>query len=151
VPSCTSVVTNSESTRGEVSMGSDPQTQPVEEFKLPEGYAAWCRLCNVGFTTLGESQQHDRDNLNKHREINAGSVRFQKQTKPLQGVDYIGKLLVGKTAQGTVKFVGVCVSYTDRPTIKVRCPDGSEESWILDLCEIVEISKEALDKLFPMK
>ena len=125
-------------------MGSDTQ------FQIPEPYRAWCHLCSVGFLTEAEAQQHDKDNLERHRVISAGGKPETKQVK-VTGSNLVGRLLVGKTAMGAVEFVGVCVSYTEVPTVKVRCPDGTEVSWVAQLCEVVELSKEALEKLLPMK
>jgi hypothetical protein len=39
------------------------------QFRIPEGYIAWCNLCDVGFKTMDESTEHAKDFLNKHRLI----------------------------------------------------------------------------------
>ena len=43
----------------------------MEQFKIPEGYVAWCHLCEEGFKTLDESARHDKEAINKHQRINA--------------------------------------------------------------------------------
>lgn len=56
---------------------------------------------------------------------------------------YLGKLLVAKTAQGKVNFVGVCQSYCEAPTVGIRCLDGTWGNWRADMCEIVEMDERA--------
>lgn len=61
--------------------------------------------------------------------------------------EYLGKLVVVKWATGEFHSVGVCISYTDRPTIGVELPDGSQMNWIADLCEVKDIGQEAAESL----
>jgi len=53
-----------------------------EQFIIPPGFRAWCNLCNVGFNSLEESQEHDKKELKKHQDINAQrghNAQTQKQ------------------------------------------------------------------------
>jgi hypothetical protein len=34
-----------------------------------ERWAVWCHLCNVGFSTIEESVEHDKKMLNEHRRV----------------------------------------------------------------------------------
>ena len=38
--------------------------KPVEQFKIPEPFRAWCHECNIGFMTIEDLEQHVKD---KHR------------------------------------------------------------------------------------
>jgi hypothetical protein len=58
---------------------------------------------------------------------------------------YLNKLVIAKTAQGQIQFVGRCVSYTAQPTISVRLPDGTQANWIAAMCTVVDIDEKALD------
>ena len=42
-----------------------------EQFTISPGFRAWCNLCNVGFNSLEESQEHNKKELKKHQDINA--------------------------------------------------------------------------------
>lgn len=75
----------------------------------------------------------------------AGPEEIAKPAKPAD--NYLNKLVVAYTTQGQVHFVGRCVSYTDRPTLQVRLPDGTQVSWVADLCKPVELPLEAVEKL----
>jgi len=45
------------------------------QFVIPLPFQVWCHLCNEGFMTLEESAKHDKENLNKHRAINAARMQ----------------------------------------------------------------------------
>lgn len=60
---------------------------------------------------------------------------------------YLNKLVIARTMQGDIQFVGRCVSYCDAPTISVNTPNGGQSHWRADLCEVVEIDPKALDLL----
>ena len=40
-------------------------------------WRVWCHICNIGFSSIEESQQHDKESLNKHR----NTVQSQKEKK----------------------------------------------------------------------
>ena len=63
------------------------------------------------------------------------------------GDNYLGKLLVGRTAQGQVQFVGKCVTYTDKPTVAVRLLDDTQVTWLAELCQVVELEPAAIECL----
>jgi hypothetical protein len=58
---------------------------------------------------------------------------------------FLGKLVVGRTAQGELHFVGRCVCYADHPTVGVNRPDGSQVHWAAHLCTIVDMDEKAVE------
>jgi hypothetical protein len=35
-------------------------------FKIPDGYCAWCMLCNKGFEWIEDLAKHNRENVEQH-------------------------------------------------------------------------------------
>ena len=54
----------------------------------------------------------------------------------------IGKILVAKTLTGAVQGVGLCVAYTEEPTVVIKDRYGLRFSWLASLCRVVELSEE---------
>lgn len=40
-------------------------------------WRVWCHICNIGFSSIEESQQHDKESLNKHRNISQSKKEVQ--------------------------------------------------------------------------
>lgn len=55
----------------------------------------------------------------------------------MNGLEYLGKLVVARTAQGGLAGVGSCFSYCEAPTVALRTPDGKTFHWRADLCEVI--------------
>lgn len=60
---------------------------------------------------------------------------------------YLGKLVIARTAQGEFKFIGKCISICDAPTIGINLRDGERAHWRVDMVEVVDLPKEAIDAL----
>lgn len=60
---------------------------------------------------------------------------------------YLNKLVVVRNATGDIRGIGICISYTDRPTIGVNLSDGTQIDWIADLCAVYDIGEDAVDLL----
>ena len=64
---------------------------------------------------------------------------------------YLGKLVIARTAQGAFQFVGKCVAYCDAPTVTVNQPDGTQAHWRADMVEVLEVPQEVIAALLPDK
>lgn len=66
---------------------------------------------------------------------------------PADADKYLNKLLIARTAQGSLQFVGRCVSFCDAPTVTAITADGDTVSWRADLCEIVALPDDVVERL----
>ena len=62
---------------------------------------------------------------------------------------YLGKILVARTAQGTLVAVGRCVSYCDSPMVNIQAADGTQTHWRANMCEELPVSEDVRKVLFP--
>lgn len=63
---------------------------------------------------------------------------------------YLGNLLVARTSDGKgLAGVGVCVTYCDAPTVTIRQPDGSFVHWRADMCQVIPLEREVMDRICP--
>jgi len=67
------------------------------------------------------------------------------------GEEIVGKVVVAKTLAGAVHGVGLCIAYTDNPTVIIKDRYGHRFSWTASLCRVVELSEEEAKCLFPIE
>jgi len=54
----------------------------------------------------------------------------------------LGKPVIARTAQGEIYGTGEAIGYTDQPTLTIKRADGTQFSWIADMCQPVGILTE---------
>jgi hypothetical protein len=47
----------------------------TKQFRIPVPYRVWCHPCERGFMSIEESEKHDREFLNLHRERSQNGTR----------------------------------------------------------------------------
>ena len=52
-----------------------PRLTLTKQFDIPEPYRAWCHLCDKGFMSIDEIQDHNRDSVNEHQRINGKATK----------------------------------------------------------------------------
>ena len=66
--------------------------------------------------------------------------------------NYIGKLVVARTAQGDLVAVGRCVSFVDAPTVGINTNDGHQIHWRADMVRVIDnLSTEEVDAIFAVR
>lgn len=65
--------------------------------------------------------------------------------------EFLGRMVVARTADGSFHFVGRCISYCYAPTVGIVLPDGTRKHWRADMCQVVDLCGEAVLALVPVK
>lgn len=49
---------------------------------MPKGFRGWCHLCNTGFKTIEDLQEHNRKMINQHRQLAVDGLVNIKASAP---------------------------------------------------------------------
>jgi hypothetical protein len=66
-------------------------------------------------------------------------------------VDYLNKIYVARTGQGSIHAVGRCVAYTEHPTVQLVLANGEQIHWRADMCELLTEDQTLVEMLVPIQ